>query len=97
MAQHGKKYREALAQVDREALYSVAEAVDIVQKLARPSFDETVELAVRLGVDPRKADQIVRAPCRCRRGPAVPNGCCLRRRRAGGRGPCRRRRRRGRR
>jgi large subunit ribosomal protein L1 len=60
MAQHGKKYREALAQVDREALYSVAEAVDIVQKLARPSFDETVELAVRLGVDPRKADQIVR-------------------------------------
>jgi large subunit ribosomal protein L1 len=60
MAQHGKKYRAALAQVDREALYGVAEAVDIVKRLSSASFDETVELAVRLGVDPRKADQIVR-------------------------------------
>jgi large subunit ribosomal protein L1 len=60
MAQHGKKYRAALAQVDREALYSVSEAVDIVKRLSSASFDETVELAVRLGVDPRKADQIVR-------------------------------------
>jgi large subunit ribosomal protein L1 len=60
MAQHGKKYRAALAQVDREALYGVAEAVDIVKRLTSASFDETVELAVRLGVDPRKADQIVR-------------------------------------
>ena len=60
MAQHGKKYREALAQVDRETLYGVSEAIDIVKRLSRASFDETVELAVRLGVDPRKADQIVR-------------------------------------
>jgi large subunit ribosomal protein L1 len=60
MAQHGKKYREALAKVDRETLYGVSEAIDIVKKLSRASFDETVELAVRLGVDPRKADQIVR-------------------------------------
>jgi large subunit ribosomal protein L1 len=60
MAQHGKKYRDSLSQVDREALYSVTEAVDLVKSLARSSFDETVELAVRLGVDPRKADQIVR-------------------------------------
>ena len=60
MAQHGKKYRAALAQVDREALYGVGEAVDIVKRLSSASFDETVELAVRLGVDPRKADQIVR-------------------------------------
>jgi large subunit ribosomal protein L1 len=60
MAQHGKKYRAALAQVDREALYGVADAVDIVKRLSSASFDETVELAVRLGVDPRKADQIVR-------------------------------------
>ena len=60
MAHHGKHYREALAQVDREALYSVSEALDIVKRLARPTFDETIELAVRLGVDPRKADQIVR-------------------------------------
>jgi large subunit ribosomal protein L1 len=60
MAQHGKHYREALAQVDREALYGVADAIDIVKRLSRSTFDETVELAVRLGVDPRKADQIVR-------------------------------------
>jgi large subunit ribosomal protein L1 len=60
MAQHGKLYRDALAQVDRETLYGVSEAIDIVKRLARPTWDETVELAVRLGVDPRKADQIVR-------------------------------------
>ena len=60
MAQHGKKYTEALAQVDREALYGVKEAIGLVKGLARTSFDETVEVAVRLGVDPRKADQIVR-------------------------------------
>src|SRR5580700_7755413 len=60
MAQHGKKYTNALAQVDREALYSVSEAVVLIKELASAKFDETVELAVRLGVDPRKADQIVR-------------------------------------
>jgi large subunit ribosomal protein L1 len=60
MAQHGKKYRDALAQIDREALYGVGEAIDLIKKVTKASFDETVELAVRLGVDPRKADQIVR-------------------------------------
>ena len=60
MTQHGKKYQESLSKVDREALYSVAESVDLVKSLASAKFDETVELAVRLGVDPRKADQIVR-------------------------------------
>ena len=61
MAQHGKKYKESLGKVDREQLYGVADAVDLVKSLASAKFDETVELAVRLGVDPRKADQIVRA------------------------------------
>jgi large subunit ribosomal protein L1 len=60
MAQHGKKYKDALNKVDREALYSVTEAVDLIKSLSTAKFDETVELAVRLGVDPRKADQIVR-------------------------------------
>jgi large subunit ribosomal protein L1 len=60
MAQHGKKYKENLSKVDREELYGVGEAVDLVKELASAKFDETVELAVRLGVDPRKADQIVR-------------------------------------
>jgi large subunit ribosomal protein L1 len=60
MPQHGKKYKESLSQVDRLALYTVGESVDLVKSLASAKFDETVELAVRLGVDPRKADQIVR-------------------------------------
>ena len=56
----GKTYRAAVERYDRQHLYSPTEAVDLVKDLARASFDETVELAVRLGVDPRKADQIVR-------------------------------------
>lgn len=57
---HGKNYKNALAQVDREELLSVSEAVDKVKAVATAKFDETVELAIRLGVDPRKAEQIVR-------------------------------------
>jgi large subunit ribosomal protein L1 len=56
----GKKYVDALKKFDRERLYSSVEAVALVKDLAPAKFDETVELAVRLGVDPRKADQIVR-------------------------------------
>ncbi len=57
---HGKNYRNALAQVDREELLTITEALDKVKNLASAKFDETVELAIRLGVDPRKAEQIVR-------------------------------------
>ena len=57
---HGKKYINALAQVNREQLVTVNEAVEKVKALATAKFDETVELAIRLGVDPRKAEQIVR-------------------------------------
>jgi large subunit ribosomal protein L1 len=60
MAHHSKKYNEAAAKFDRESLYGVSEAIDLVKDTATAAFDETVELAVRLGVDPRKADQIVR-------------------------------------
>lgn len=60
MTKHGRKYREASADIDRENLYGVREALDLVKAASRAGFDETVELAVRLGVDPRKADQIVR-------------------------------------
>ena len=56
----GKNYKAALERFDREKLYAPAEAVDLVKEMASAKFDETVELAVRLGVDPRKADQIVR-------------------------------------
>src|SRR3984885_8428229 len=57
---HGKNYKNALAQVDREELLSVTDAIDKVKSLSTAKFDETVELAIRLGVDPRKAEQIVR-------------------------------------
>ena len=57
---HGKNYKNALAQVDREELLTVPEAIAKVKNLSHAKFDETVELAVRLGVDPRKAEQIVR-------------------------------------
>ncbi|MDA8274359.1 MAG: 50S ribosomal protein L1 [Actinomycetota bacterium] len=56
----GKKYRSSSAQFDRQHHYTPIEAIELVQATAKASFDETIELAVRLGVDPRKADQIVR-------------------------------------
>ena len=55
-----KKYRDAVRRFDRNRHHGPGEAVDLVKSLASSRFDETVELAVRLGVDPRKADQIVR-------------------------------------
>ncbi|MGD9702797.1 MAG: 50S ribosomal protein L1 [Acidimicrobiia bacterium] len=56
----GKKYTDALKRFDREQLFTPTEALDLVKSLASATFDETVEVAVRLGVDPRKADQMVR-------------------------------------
>jgi large subunit ribosomal protein L1 len=60
MAQHGKSYTDAARRFDREQLHSSLEALTLVKSLASAKFDETVEVAVRLGVDPRKADQMVR-------------------------------------
>ena len=57
---HGKNYKNSLAQVDREELLTINEALDKVKGISTAKFDETVELAIRLGVDPRKAEQIVR-------------------------------------
>jgi large subunit ribosomal protein L1 len=57
---HGKKYTDASRRFDRDQLFAPAEALDLAKQLAPAKFDETVELAIRLGVDPRKADQIVR-------------------------------------
>ena len=56
----GKKYREAAAQVEDGRVYSIDEAVELTKKVAFAKFDETVEVGMTLGVDPRKADQIVR-------------------------------------
>jgi len=56
----GKKYQEAAKLIDKEAVYEPAQAIDLVKQTAKAKFDETVEVAVRLGVDPRKQDQAVR-------------------------------------
>jgi len=60
MARTSKGYSAAVAKVDRERQYPVAEALALARQTARAKFDETVEVAVRIGVDPRKADQNVR-------------------------------------
>src|SRR5688572_30535043 len=56
----GKKLVDALKAFDRDQFYTPTEALGIVKKMASASFDESVDVAVRLGVDPRKADQMVR-------------------------------------
>jgi large subunit ribosomal protein L1 len=56
----GKNYQESTKLVDRNTLYTATEAVDLAVKTSKAKFDETIELAVRLGVDPRHADQQVR-------------------------------------
>ena len=60
MAQHGKKYELALGRVEREKRYGLMDAIGLLKDAAYAKFDETVELVVRLGVDPRKSDQMVR-------------------------------------
>ena len=60
MAKRGKKYLEMAKVIDRSKLYDPAEAVALLKEHAKANFDQTVEVAVRLGVDPRHADQQVR-------------------------------------
>lgn len=68
MANRGKKYQEAAKSVDREKAYDVSEAVKLVKEMAAAKFDESVDVAVRLGVDTRKNDQQVRGAV------VLPNG-----------------------
>jgi large subunit ribosomal protein L1 len=56
----GKKYADSLKAFDRETFYAPTEAINILKSIAKAKFDETIEVAIRLGVDPRKADQMVR-------------------------------------
>src|SRR5215203_6202932 len=60
MTKHGKKYTDAARRFDVDQLHEPGEALDLVRSLASRNFDETVEAAFRLGVDPRKADQMLR-------------------------------------
>ena len=60
MAKHGKKFRAVAEKVDRDNLYSPLQAAKLAKETSTTSYDATVEVAMRLGVDPRKADQMVR-------------------------------------
>ncbi|MEA4892421.1 MAG: 50S ribosomal protein L1 [Peptococcaceae bacterium] len=60
MAKHGKRYLDAVKKVEKDTLYDTADAVRLVKELANAKFDETIDLAFRLGIDPRHADQQVR-------------------------------------
>ncbi|ASK61669.1 50S ribosomal protein L1 [Virgibacillus phasianinus] len=60
MTKKGKKYQEALKLVDRAKSYDAKEAISLLKKASRANFDETIEVAFRLGVDPKKADQQIR-------------------------------------
>src|SRR3982750_4720490 len=60
MKKHGKKFAAATAQIAVDRVYTIEDAVPLIQKVKFAKFDETVELAMRLGVDPKHADQMVR-------------------------------------
>lgn len=60
MAKKGKKYQESAKLIDKNKVYEAAEALELVKKAASAKFDETVEAAFRLGVDPKRADQQIR-------------------------------------
>lgn len=68
MAKPGKRYKAASSKIDRNKVYSVAEAVKIVVDNSTAKFDESIEVAVRLGVDPKQSDQQVRGAV------SLPNG-----------------------
>jgi large subunit ribosomal protein L1 len=68
MSKSTKKHSEAMSQIDRSKVYELGTALDVVKKAAYAKFDETVDVAVKLGVDPRHADQMVRGAV------VLPNG-----------------------
>jgi len=68
MPKHSRRYHEAKNLVDRQRFYPLDEAVELVKKTATAKFDETVELHIKTGVDPRKSDQMVRSSI------SLPNG-----------------------
>lgn len=60
MAKHGKKYSDSLDLFDRAELYEPREAMELVKQTAKANFDETIEVHMRLGIDPRKAEEQIR-------------------------------------
>jgi large subunit ribosomal protein L1 len=60
MAQHSRRFKQSLEAVDRDKLYAVRDALELIKSMPAPKFDESVDLAINLGVDPKHADQMVR-------------------------------------
>ena len=65
---HGKRHNENLKKLDKDLLYSLDDAVGILKESSKPKFDETIDISINLGVDPRHADQLVRGTI------SMPNG-----------------------
>ena len=72
MAKHGKRLRSASELIDRNRAYAIEEAVALIKRAATAKFDETVECALNLGVDPRHADQMVRGTAQLPHGTGKP-------------------------
>jgi large subunit ribosomal protein L1 len=68
MKHRSKRYQKAAAMVQADKLYSLEEAAELVQKFPAPKFNQTVNLSFRLGVDPRKSEQMVRGTCQLPHG-----------------------------
>ncbi len=68
MSKHGKNYMKAVEKIDRSKIYDAMEAVELIKEVSNAKFDESVEAAVRLGVNPRHADQMIRGTV------VLPNG-----------------------
>jgi len=68
---HGKKYIDAAKLVEPERRYTIGEAVELLPRVSISKFDATVELHLRLGIDPRHADQLCGGPWSCRTAPVV--------------------------
>lgn len=60
MAYRSKRYRESASRIDRDMLYSISEAIEILKSTSKAAFDETVEVAAQLSIDPRNSDQQIR-------------------------------------
>ncbi len=65
---HGKRFKTAIDKIDRTKAYNLEEAVKLIKETATAKFDETIEIAMNLGVDPRHADQMVRGVCELPKG-----------------------------
>ena len=68
MPKSSKRYKANYGQIDGDKRYEVAEAITLLKEMSKAKFDETVEVSIRLGVDPKKSDQMVRGVCK------LPNG-----------------------